>query len=120
MQDPAAQVSVHDGPREALRVMRAQQVSRAFVLASDHTLVGTLSRESASAAVDAGEKRLTDVSTEDATTVSPQTPVADVFPLAVDSPVPVAVIDDDNRLLGVIPRTALMAAVNGTEATLVA
>lgn len=115
MEEPAARVSVHDGPREALRVMRTHQVSSAFVCSGDRTLVGTLSEDAAAAAVRAGEKRIGQVLTDDVATVSPDTPVADVFPLAVDSTVPVAVITENRRLLGVIPRAALLAAVNGAE-----
>lgn len=117
MEEPAARISVYDGPREALRVMRTQQVSRAFVCAGDRTLVGTLSEDAAAAAVQAGVKRLSNVVTDDVATVTPDTPVSDVFPLAVDSAVPVAVINENRRLLGVIPRAALLAAVNGPEAT---
>jgi glycine betaine/proline transport system ATP-binding protein len=117
MEEPVARVSVYDGPREALRVMRTHQVSHAFVCDADRIFVGTLGEDAAAVAVATGVKRLTHVATDDVATVGPETPVADVFPLAVDSAVPVAVIDEKRRLLGVLPRAALLAAVNGPEAT---
>ena len=37
--------------------------------------------------------------------------VADLFELAVESPLPVAVIDEHDRLIGVVPRVTLLASL---------
>jgi glycine betaine/proline transport system ATP-binding protein len=42
----------------------------------------------------------------------------DVFVPAVESPLPLAVVDEDERLVGVIPRVTLLAALGpGPDAT---
>jgi glycine betaine/proline transport system ATP-binding protein len=37
--------------------------------------------------------------------------IADLFELAVESPLPVAVTDEQDRLIGVVPRATLLAAL---------
>ncbi|WP_307849626.1 quaternary amine ABC transporter ATP-binding protein [Qaidamihabitans albus] len=44
-------------------------------------------------------------------TVSPGTMLADVFSLSAQSPLPVAVVDDDRRLVGVIRRETLLSSM---------
>src|SRR5690606_32073889 len=43
--------------------------------------------------------------------------LADLYEVAVESPLPIAVVDDNNRLLGVIPRVTLLAAVGNVSTT---
>lgn len=48
--------------------------------------------------------------------VSADTPLADVFAPAAQSPLPVQVTDEDGRLVGVVPRTTLLEAMVPPEA----
>ncbi len=43
--------------------------------------------------------------------VTPDQHIADLFELAVESPLPVAVTDEQDRLIGVVPRVTLLAAL---------
>jgi glycine betaine/proline transport system ATP-binding protein len=43
--------------------------------------------------------------------------LVDLFELAVESPLPIAVVDEKNRLLGVIPRVTLLAALGNVPTT---
>ena len=45
--------------------------------------------------------------------VQPDTPLVELFAPAAESPIPLAVVDDQGRLLGVIPRVTLLAALAG-------
>ena len=42
--------------------------------------------------------------------------LADLFELTIESPLPIAVVDERDRLLGVVPRITLLAALANTEA----
>lgn len=99
------------GPRAALRTMREEQTSAAFVVTRDRRLRGTVSEDDALAAVNRGSDRLTDVLNPNPCTVSPDTLLADVFAPSAESPLPVAVVDPEGRLAGVIPRGTLLAAM---------
>ncbi len=109
---PARSVVVDPaGPRAALRIMREEQTSAAFVVTRDRRLRGTVREDDALAAVKRGSDRLTDVLNTSPTAVSPDTLLADVFAPSAESPLPVAVVDDEGRLAGVIPRGTLLAAM---------
>jgi glycine betaine/proline transport system ATP-binding protein len=54
---------------------------------------------------------------KDHATVSPDASLVDLFELAVESPLPIAVVDDKHRLLGVIPRVTLLAALGNVPTT---
>jgi glycine betaine/proline transport system ATP-binding protein len=51
----------------------------------------------------------------DMPTVKPDTLISDIMPIIYDAQTPVAVIDDDNRLRGVIIRGAVLKALADTE-----
>jgi glycine betaine/proline transport system ATP-binding protein len=53
---------------------------------------------------------------EDVAKVSPDTLLADCLIPSAESRVPIAVVDDDGRLLGVIPRVTLLSALGGNDA----
>jgi glycine betaine/proline transport system ATP-binding protein len=49
--------------------------------------------------------------------VGPDAALVDLFELAVESPLPIAVVDDLDRLIGVIPRVTLLAALGNVDTT---
>jgi glycine betaine/proline transport system ATP-binding protein len=110
MQPPRSVVTDTTGPRGALRVMRDEQVSAAFVVSRDHRLCGVITDDAAHGAVSAQDNRLPGPLDKPAT-VAPDTVLADVFAPSAESRLPVAVVDADQRLLGVIPRATLLSAM---------
>jgi glycine betaine/proline transport system ATP-binding protein len=50
-----------------------------------------------------------------ATRIAPETPVAELFAPAAASALPLAVVDRDDQLLGVIPRVTLLSALGGAD-----
>ena len=63
------------------------------------------------AAARAGATRLDPALLDAALTVDESTPLSDVFAPSAESSLPVAVTDDRGRLLGVVPRVALLEAM---------
>jgi glycine betaine/proline transport system ATP-binding protein len=110
MEPPRSVVVDTGGPRAALREMRQHQSGAAFVISRDRRLRGTVTEEAAVRAMDGGGESLAKA-LEAPTTVSPDSLLAEVFAPSAESPLPVAVVDADDRLVGVIPRGTLLAAM---------
>ncbi len=102
-----------DGPTVALRKMSDEEVSGLVAVDRNRKLLGYLSSDSAVSAR-RERKSLTEVIAE-MPTVSLDTLIADIMPIIYDSQTPVAVIDSNNRVKGVIIRGAVIEALADTE-----
>ncbi|GAA2109680.1 quaternary amine ABC transporter ATP-binding protein [Actinomadura alba] len=111
MERPLATVVSTGGPRTALRTMRENQTSAAFVVCRDRKLLGTVNAQAVADAVSNNETELDGLIDEDVDPVAPDTAVADLFAQSAESPLPVPVTDESGTLLGVIPRVTLLAAL---------
>jgi glycine betaine/proline transport system ATP-binding protein len=111
MQRPAAVAFHAGGPRLALRTMRDAQVAAAYVVDRTRVLRGIIRDADAVEATRAGKETLEGIVDSSLTSVSVDTPLADVFAPAAESPLPVPVTDDTGRLVGVIPRVTLLEAM---------
>ncbi|XHV47838.1 glycine betaine/L-proline ABC transporter ATP-binding protein [Streptococcus dysgalactiae subsp. equisimilis] len=99
-----------DGPQVALNRMHNEEVSMLMATNRRRQLVGSLT---ADAAIEARKKGLplSEVIDHDVRTVSKDTVITDIMPLIYDSSAPIAVTDDDNRLLGVVIRGRVIEAL---------
>jgi glycine betaine/proline transport system ATP-binding protein len=111
MRRPAAVAFAAGGPRLALRTMRDAQVAAAYVIDKSRVLKGIIRDADAVDATRAGKETLDGLVDASLTSVSVDTPLADVFAPAAESPLPVPVTDDKGRLVGVIPRAILLEAM---------
>lgn len=111
MEPARAVVPLSVGPRGALRVMRDLQAGAVFVLGRDRSLLGVARDRHVMRQVKAGETDLSRVISQELASVPPDAALVDLFELAVESPLPIAVIDEKKRLLGVVPRVTLLAAL---------
>jgi glycine betaine/proline transport system ATP-binding protein len=117
MEPARSVVSVAAGPRAALRAMRDLQTSAAFVVGPGRRLLGVVRDKDVLRLVKANETDLSTVIRNDAATVTGDVHLTDLFESAVESPLPVAVLDSENRLLGAIPRVTLLAALGNVPTT---
>lgn len=123
MERPKVTIGAGAGPRLALREMREKQVSAAYVIERDRTLRGIVQDKDVVDALRAEKTGIADLVDPNVTTVGLDQPLADLFAPAAESPLPTPVVDENNRLLGVIPRVTLLSALaeatnangNGTE-----
>ncbi|HEP1646299.1 TPA: glycine betaine/L-proline ABC transporter ATP-binding protein [Streptococcus pyogenes] len=99
-----------DGPQVALNRMHNEEVSMLMATNRRRQLDGSLT---ADAAIEARKKGLplSEVIDRDVRTVSKDTIITDILPLIYDSSAPIAVTDDNNRLLGVIIRGRVIEAL---------
>ena len=117
MEPARSVVSGAAGPRAALRAMRDLQTSAAFVVGPGRRLLGVVRDKDVLRLVKANETDLGTIIRNDAATVTGDVHLTDLFESAVESPLPVAVLDAENRLLGAIPRVTLLAALGNVPTT---
>ncbi len=111
MEAPRAVVTASAGPRAALRAMRDLQTSMVFVVGSGRRLLGVAHDRDVFRLVQRGERSLDSAITDDATVVGADEYLSELFEGAVESPLPLAVVDAERRLLGAVPRVTLLAAL---------
>ncbi len=111
MEPPRSVVTLAAGPRAALRGMRDLQTSAAFVVGAGRRLVGTVRDRDVMGQVRRSEVDLSAVVTADVVAVAPDTALSEIIEPAVETELPVAVVDGSGRLLGAIPRVTLLAAL---------
>ena len=111
MKRPQVTVSIKDGPRLALRMMREHGLSSIFVIARDRKLLGLVTADCCLNAVVNGVNDLGSLILTETPKVEPGTNLNDLIPLMADTKYPVAVVSDEGRLMGVIVRGAVLAGM---------
>ncbi|EKQ09556.1 ATP-binding component of an ABC superfamily glycine/betaine transporter [Lacticaseibacillus casei A2-362] len=104
-----------DGPRLAAQRMRDNEISSLYVVDTKRKLVGILDADDVRSAIDAGQKDLRSIVKSDVPTTKMDTPLADLLDAVSTTPVPFAVVDDHDRLRGIIIRGAVLGALSGQE-----
>ena len=115
MEPARSVIPVTAGPRAALRVMRDLQTSAAFVIGRNRVLAGAVHDKRALAQVRSNESDLAAILDPEITTVTADTLLVDLVEPSVGSALPIAVIDDKGRLIGVVPRVTLLAALGNVS-----
>lgn len=113
MMRPTAHVSSSDGPRVALRKMKEEALSSIFVIGDDRTLIGIITVDSAVEAVNHKITDLKKIVETDIPITSPDTLIQDLLPMAAAARVPIAVVDENKKLLGIIVRVSVLAGLVG-------
>lgn len=102
-----------DGPKAALRKMEKAGISSLFVRKDRH-LEGLVTAEDAARAAKRGDKDLDRILRRDIVKVALDTPAIELFPLLGENSYPVAVVDDNDRLKGVVVKGSLIAGIATT------
>ena len=102
-----------DGPTVALNRMKKEEVSMLLAVDRKRHLKGSLTAESAR---DARKQHqaLAEVIDKNVRKVTQETLITDIFPLIYDSPAPLAVVDDKDKLVGVIIKGRVIEALANT------
>ncbi|CAM3513027.1 MULTISPECIES: quaternary amine ABC transporter ATP-binding protein [Paenibacillus] len=111
MRRPEA-ITLDRGPRVALELMRERGISNLFVIDRAKKLLGVITAEDASDAMK-NHRKLEDILITDGPRVGPDTLLNELFEITSMSKVPLAVVDDNGRLMGVIVRGAVLGALAG-------
>ncbi|HZG83197.1 MAG TPA: glycine betaine/L-proline ABC transporter ATP-binding protein [Brevibacillus sp.] len=108
----AETITLDKGPRVALQLMRERGVSTLYVVDKRKMLLGVLTADAVNEAKN-GNLTLEDVLRKDVPTVGPQTLLNELFDLVAFSNVPVAVTEEQGRLLGVIVKGSVLGGLAG-------
>ncbi|RID86959.1 glycine betaine/L-proline ABC transporter ATP-binding protein [Peribacillus asahii] len=105
------------GPRVALEIMRKQGYSSIFVVDRKQKLLGALTAEQARLAIDQNQS-ISEVMTTDIPTVAEDALLVDLMDAIATSNLPISVIDEENRIKGIVIRGAVIGALAGNKDSL--
>ncbi len=100
-----------DGPRTALRKMRASAIASLFVLDREHRVLGIVTASDVAALLKENRRDIESIMRQDIRTVDVDTPAAELIPLMAELPYALPVVDAKERLKGVIVRGLLLGAL---------
>jgi glycine betaine/proline transport system ATP-binding protein len=104
-------------PRTVLAWLDEQEFNGVYVLDGSGRILGVARDDRLARGVRDGVGAIGALLTPDYARAAPDTPLADLAGLAAQHTVPIAVTDDTGRLLGVVPRARLLAALSNEEVT---
>jgi glycine betaine/proline transport system ATP-binding protein len=111
MQPPLVTATVHDDPEDVLRRLGNVEGVGAYVLHDDGAIAGVARADLLAAAVGRQRTMLGQLATDEYKAVGADTPLSDICSLVGQNSVPLAVTDTDGKLVGVVPRATLLAAL---------
>jgi len=112
MVQPGEVAYISEGPTVVLRRMRQAGLSHFFVLDEERRLIGLCEAEEVARLAERDERQLRPAVQDGMRTVGRRTSLREVLPLFMDdTDAPVAVVDEENRLEGVVVRGALIAGL---------
>nr|WP_261806436.1 glycine betaine/L-proline ABC transporter ATP-binding protein [Lapidilactobacillus luobeiensis] len=105
-----------DGPKMALRRMRHEETSMLIAIDKQRRLQGVITADGALSALKNGQP-LIDYLRQDIPKISSDTIANEIFNVIYAADTPVAVVDEQNKLLGVVIRGSVLEALADTETT---
>src|SRR5699024_12208702 len=97
-----------DGPRTTLRKMHENNIDSIYVTRRDRTLQGVAEVDVIMQAADEGKDTIEGTLTQDFRTVGPDEPLQNLFSMFSEKSFPIAVVDAEKRLLGVVVKGAVL------------
>lgn len=110
----AETITLDRGPRVALQFMRDRKISNLYVVDKGRKLLGVVTAEGAAEAIKSGQS-LEEIMHREIPTVGPDVLLAELFDIVSSAKVPLAVTDSEQRLLGIIIRGSVLAALTGNS-----
>lgn len=112
MQDPDVVVNDWQGPRAALHAMRTSDTDVLFVLGHNNVLRGILTEDHAGRLARQKVESLNGLELGEVMTADPDAYIEDLIPMAASTEHPIAVVNEDGRLLGEVHRGALLTGMS--------
>lgn len=111
MKRPQPVVQLKDGPNVALKVMKEHDLSSVFVVDRSKRLHGLINADLAIEARQKGVHNLQEVELIEVLALQGNVLVQDILPVIANTKVPLAVVDEEEHLLGIIVRGVVLAAL---------
>jgi glycine betaine/proline transport system ATP-binding protein len=113
MQPPRLTALAGDSPGDVLGRLQDVEAGGAYVLDERRRVVGVVRADDLERAVRDGVASVADCLEGDWVVVRPESPLGEICHLSGRHVVPMAVVDEESRLLGVVPRAAILSALAG-------
>ncbi|WP_096185986.1 quaternary amine ABC transporter ATP-binding protein [Evansella halocellulosilytica] len=110
MKKPNAVVTLKEGLKAAIKEMKTNEISSVFVVDRHRKLLGIVGIEDAVKALENGQT-LEEILQKDVKTTSKDTYIQDLIPDAIETKYPIAVVDEDNRLEGIILKIHVLSGL---------
>ncbi|UFJ40310.1 glycine betaine/L-proline ABC transporter ATP-binding protein [Brevibacillus humidisoli] len=110
MKKPDVVAAWKDGPRVAIRKMEEKGISSIFVVDKQQNLKGLLTIDDALEAAK-NNRWVEEMLIQDFHTTSPDTPLSDLIGIAAQTKYPIAVVDESNKLKGIIVRVSILSGL---------
>lgn len=115
MQKPNALLDYKDGPNVAVRFMSEEGIASLYVVDKNRILKGIVKIEDATNLVKKQSKQINEIIDKDVPIVDKDTPMEDLLPMAKVAKYPLAVVNENNKLLGIIKRSTIIGGILGEE-----
>ena len=115
MRAPRRTFAPDDHPRVVLEWLDEQEFNGVYVLDEDQRILGVARDDHLARGLRDGVTTVRPLLTDDYARALPDTLLQDLSALAAQHTVPIAVTDAHGRLVGVVPRARLLAALSGEE-----
>jgi glycine betaine/proline transport system ATP-binding protein len=110
MLTPSCLIHSRDGVNNALKQMRVHGVSSAYVISEDMEFVGVLPLDNA-VKVKAGEMSFNDSIIRDLPVTTEDTLISDLLPVAATARYPIAVVNEKNKLRGIVSKASVLSSL---------
>ena len=111
MKKPKPVITFRDGPNSALRIMKENGISSVFVVDKEKHYKGLITVDMALEAKKEGLQNLSEVKLLDTYVYDMETPLRDIMTEIAESKYPIAVVDSEKKLSGIIVRGSVLAAL---------
>jgi len=111
MKKPQPLITLRDGPGIALRIMKEHGLSSVFVVDKERHYKGLITADIAVDARSAGKSSLDEIELAQGPVVLETVPIQDTLSVLAESKLPVAVVNQENKLIGIIVRGSVLAAI---------
>jgi len=109
----APTVGLHkEGPKAAIRKMEQARIPAIMAVDAARKLKGIVTIDDAVQLVREKKDDLTPVVSDQVFTTTPDTPIANLLTTALETSMPVAVLDEEGRLMGVVDRASILAELS--------
>jgi len=117
MFEKPASIRIDHGPKVALRTMRKVGVTSLPVVDKQNNFLGFVKDDEMVVMEEKNLDKIGDYmhAKQKAVAVSPGTPVSELLPLFLDNIYNIAVVDDKNKLLGVVVHSSVIGEMLGTD-----
>ncbi|WP_225858809.1 quaternary amine ABC transporter ATP-binding protein [Streptomyces albicerus] len=115
MREPLITATIDETPQDVLRRLELAQTGGIYVLDANGVVEGVAHDPSLAKAIRSGATTLDGLLTQDFESVTEDARLIDLFTRVGKHAVPLAVVDSERRLIGVVPRAALLTALADRE-----